>query len=357
MLRDVRMQGVHRTGQDVQVKESRLPETKARVVDARQARLRRLGERKQLPRVLDKLNEEWASGQSPDRVLFRLPVARRAKPAEGPYSDRRLPPREQRPPVTRLIAPRSAALDLLVTAIFIAQCEARPGRAPRSHRPLTPAVMTDDETPVAWSDLLALDARHAAGGKTEYTANDNRIRQLRSAVKTLASPDVRLAALPNAEARVGRFDGFRLLSEAGAQGASEVPYKVPVVGESCFSLPASFFLNGWHTVLTNSEVALLFCLLAHRAARTPWAEEVVAIDGETRVNSYGLGPDAYATHRELAAFGLLEVVADEGRREDGTFVGFSDAEQPKLHRFRVLEAGFDKNASLVVSATLRGLRR
>lgn len=168
---------------------------------------------------------------------------------------------------------------------------------------------------------------------------------------------MQLVSLPNAVARVGRFDGLRLLLESGPQGASEIAYKVPVAGEACFSLPSTFFLNGWHSVLTNSEVALLLCLLAHRGQRAPWGDEVVAIDGETRVHTFGLGPDAYATHRELAAFGLIEVVVDEGRREDGTYVGFSEAEQPKLHRLRVVEAGFEKRADAVVPATLKGLGR
>ncbi|MGD9956504.1 MAG: hypothetical protein AB7O74_06920 [Candidatus Nanopelagicales bacterium] len=329
----------------------------ARLADARQDRLLRLRDKKQLPRVLHALHEEWADGLQPERVLFRLGVAKLAKPAKGPYSDRKLPPREQRPPITRLIAPRSAALDLLTTAVFLAQCEAHPGRAPRVLRPLTPDVAVDEEAPRAWSDLLALDARHAPGGKTHYTPQDNRIRQLRSAVKRLADPDVQLVSLPNAVARVGRFDELRLLLESGPQGASEIPYKVPVAREACFSLPSTFFLNGWHSVLTNSEVALLFCLLAHRAQRAPWGDEVVAIDGETRVHTFGLGPDAYATHRELAAFGLIEVVVDEGRREDGTYAGFSEAEQPKLHRLRVVEAGFEKRADAVVPATLKGLGR
>ena len=192
--------------------------------------------------------------------------------------------------------------------MFVAQCEAKPGKRPRTHRPLAPIA---GGSAVPWSDPVAVEARHSAGTKTYMTATDNKIRQLRSAVKALADPDVQLASLPNESARVGRFDGCRLLSEAASlRGATEVPYTVPLASEACFSLPASFFLNGWHICLTDSELALLFCLFAARGRRTPWGDEVVAIDGETRVYTYGLGPDAYAAHTQLQAFGLVEVIAD-----------------------------------------------
>ena len=343
------------------VKTSELPakqhartDTERRKV--RLARLRVLTSGKRADDVCAALTTEWEQGLRPDRIYVRRQFARLDRPLTGAFSDRKLPPRKLRPPSTRLVVPQGIALETYLTVLFIAQCHVARGLKPHSSR----RVMARDSGgggPQPWSDLITAPAVHRPGTSTFYDAEDNRIRQIKSALTRLADDEIRLVTFPNADAKSGKFEGFRPLIESGLLGrASRVPYTVPHDGEDTFSIPCEFFTSGWHMALTPSETALLLALWARSGTSLPWRTGVlITLDGETRIRQYGLSPDAYASHKYLDAFGVLEVVPDDGRRSDGTYEDFADGAAPVPHKFRIHEEGFAKPAVATVMATVKGM--
>jgi len=200
--------------------------------------------------------------------------------------------------------------------------------------------------------------RRTGAGRTFSSLEDNRVRQFDGTLKRLAADDVRLVELPNAHKPKAKYEGFILLDEVGdPERASSVRYRVPRSGEAVFGLPPAFFLNGWHMVLSDSELALLLSVLAHAGRAEAWPSELtVQLDGATRIRFHGLSLDTYAAHRYLAAFGLLEVVPDPNRRPDGTVEGQQEGVRLIPHQLRVVEAGFEKKAQSVVMGQLQGMR-
>jgi hypothetical protein len=321
-------------------------------------RLKRLDARHLRTKVLRALEDEWQRGISCDRILVRRSFARLETPLpEGTFSDRKLPPKDKRPPATRLIAPKGSALEMYLTALFVAQCTSATGRAPRNDRPVV-YRSTDRSGLRPWSDLVAMPVERRAGAGRTYTSlEDNRVRQLGGTLKRLAADDVRLVDFPNAHAAKSKYEGFMLLDESGdLERASTVRYKVPRPGEPVMGLPKAFFLRGWHMVLSDSEMALLLALLAHVGMPAPWPPELqVQFDGETRIRFHGVSLDTYASTKYLAEYGILEVQPAPGRNADGTFEGHRSGARPIPHQLRILEEGFEKDAFAVVTATLKGM--
>ncbi len=327
---------------------------------AREERLRSLTADHQLDNVLRALAAEHAEGRRPDRILIRPEFARLAVPIAGPVSDRKLPPLRQRPPSTRLISPSGTAQALYLTVLFIAQCQRGPGHKPDTTRPVIPHH-TDDSARRSWADLLAVPATEGSGaGISKHDVEDNRRRQLTRALRRLASDDMRLVTLPNASRGSRKQEGFKPQMEAGVLDvASRRPYVVPTTEEKVFSLPSSFFTNGWHLALTPSEIAMLMVLWVRISQRTA-ASGQVSVSGDARLRRHALSPAAYGSHRLLQRFGLLVVEYPEGRNPtDGTFsdypTKYSEDSPPPLHRFTLTEAGFEKPGVPTVMATIRGL--
>jgi hypothetical protein len=123
---------------------------------------------------------------------------------------------------------------------------------------------------------------------------------------------VRLLDFPNAGARRAKYEGFKILNEAGdTRRATTVLYKVPSADQSVFSVPGCSWTNGWHLALSDREMAMLFALWSHRGAADAWPPDVVVVlDGETQTRRHGLSPDAYGTHRTLGLWGT----GSDGRR-------------------------------------------
>ena len=310
-------------------------------------------------KVTTALAAEWTGGRKPERILFRRGYARLAKPLEGPYSDRKLPPANLRPPTTRLISPKGTALELHLTMLYVAQCSTAPGRKPTRTRLVLPRS-GDKSGLVPWADLVAAPAtvKKIKGRRTHVRVEDNRVRQIASTLGRLASADVGLLEFPNAARAKGKFEGFRMLDESGnLLRASRIHYTVPRTGEEeLFALPPEFFAHGWHLALTDSELAMILALCARRGSPLPWEQDATTnIEGPNRILLYGLSPAAYSTHKHLEAFGVLEVIPAAGRRLDGTFDEYGQGVTPVPHRFRVREEGFNKDAVPLVSATLTGM--
>lgn len=323
-----------------------LPESES----PRIARLKAMTKDRQPADVSTQLTKIWEAGHRPERIRFRRPYARREQPAPGPFSDRKVPPRKLRPPSTRLILPRGVAQSMYLTMMFVAQCEATPGKAPPAGRPIADPRAPEHRRP--WTDLVVVPAEHRPGA-TSRLIEMNRVRQLETAVKKLADNDVRLVHLPFGDEARGKLKEFEILAETGYLGrASRMAYTVPKSEEQTFSVPASFFLQGWLAALTPSEVGMLFAIWAASPADTA-ATSPVWLEGDIRIRHYGLSPDAYGSQSLLEELGLLKVTVPPGRRPDGTFVGHKKGESPLLNSFQINEPGLTKDAVPWVMATLK----
>jgi hypothetical protein len=320
--------------------------------DPRLDRLRGLAGSKQAEDVCAALRAVWDGGRQPARILFRRQFARLDSPIRGPVSDRKLPSRRARPPSTRLILPRGVAQSLYLTLVFVAQCERGPTEPAFVGRPLSDSSPSPAMSP--WTDLVMVPADRRVGTASSHLVETNRLRQLEEAVKKLASDDFRLVALPHGGDRRDRLRDFTPLLESGRLGAaSRVPYTVPMPGDVVFSVPSRFFLNGWHGLLSPSELAMLFAVWASSPSDSAGSSRVF-LEGDTRIRRYGLSPAAYATQAFLEELDVLDVVVPPGRRSDGTFIGQKKGESPLLNSFMVKEDGFKKAAMSVVLPAWKG---
>ncbi|MFD6949092.1 hypothetical protein ACFWGT_03150 [Nocardiopsis sp. NPDC060348] len=266
---------------------------------------------------------------------------------DAALSDRRLPERARRPSATRILTPRGVALRLYLIALYEAQARGTAvDRVPVNDMPLCGAGR---ET--GWTDLIAVPVQHQARGRVVQSVTDKKLRALQSALAHLASTEVQLVHLPYGGARAGRFEGFQLLHESGAQeGPHALAYTVPRRDEPCVLLPAEMFTRGWIHLLEDSEIVFLMMLLheRRRAGHSDW----VKVESEVRLSGYGVGRDSYAAHRALDLFGLVSVSVSPDRDENGRSKDFDRFHLPPLHQFRVNGEAFEQAAVEVVSKAL-----
>lgn len=266
----------------------------------------------------------------------------------GTYSDRRVPPRERRPPATRIGTSRGAALRLELTALALAQTRHRAGKRVTNHLPLRPDNGAD--LPMGWIDLIASPAVHHSG-RTSMTANDKKLRQLNNALDRLEQAG--LVGFPPSSGRNVSREGFELLDERGHPGRPAglpLEYRIPLAREAVFELPKEFVTKGWVHVLEDSEINLLL-MAACGDGNIASAGGVIAIPGDIRVRHYGIGRDPFsAAHPMLRRFGLLDVI-ETNRHLDGRGVDYAD-DGAHLHRLSLLPDGFQENALEKVAAVL-----
>ena len=294
----------------------------------------------------ERAHESLGRIRTPRNLRIRIEFAMRSDPAapHGDLADRLLPPRNERPPATRLVSPRGIALRLYLTALFIAQ--SRPaGAMPGNKLPLA-----DTDAPVSWIDLIATPAQRHSG--LVYSGQrEKKLRQLHDALRRLSAPENQLVRLPNIQrAAAGKYEGFLLMHEGGAPkgGGDNQPYTVPAESKTMY-LPGGLFLNDWIHVLEDSELAfvLMLACLRSRADKAP-----VFATSEVRLLQFGLGRDAYESHRILSRFGLVRVHGGHQGRRLGKAGRYLKSEPPKLHRFELLNDGFEEPA---LPVTRRGL--
>jgi hypothetical protein len=294
--------------------------------------------------------ERFESMRTPRNLRIRVEFAMRNDPAapNGNLADRLLPPRNDRPPATRLVSPRGIALRLYLTALFVAQSRL-PGAIPGNKLPLA-----DADAAVSWIDLIATPAeRHS--GRVYSGQREKKLRQVHDALRRLSSPEVQLVSLPNSRRTpAGRYEGFLLMHEGGAPASGEDNhlYTVPAPESKTMYLPAGLFLNGWIHVLEDSELAFLLMLACLRS-RLDKAQ--VFATSEVRLLQFGLGRDAYESHGVLSQLGLVRVQPGPhpGRRY-GKAGRYLRSDPPKLHRFELLNDGFGEPA---ISAARRVMAR
>ncbi|MFF4432024.1 hypothetical protein ACFYZ4_22945 [Streptomyces sp. NPDC001513] len=174
---------------------------------------------------------------------------------------------------------------------------------------------------------------------TPVTASQNRIRQIKSAIKRLSEEGL---AVRNAGDASGPSP-LMLLHESGTLDPDRNEYYIPERRErppSILSLPFQFFVRGWVHLLTPSEIRV-YLIMRHLAARFPGAHEArgVYLTERDREWLYDISRDVYESHLTLARFGLIEKVENPYRHPDGKVVNFgeflSKGGVVSPHRFKV----------------------
>ncbi|NBE85372.1 hypothetical protein GVV04_31370 [Micromonospora sp. NEAU-HG-1] len=247
------------------------------------------------------------------------------------------------------------ALHLYLIALFEAQTRSAPGTESRNTRPL---YTTGEQR--GWADLLP-----AVTATTNQTAGMR--RQLTRALSQLAHHN--LVELTGQPGLPNRYVGFRLRNEAGMAHHAWRPgywtpgrYTIPAADDSelpdplrppaakdgqveALLLPASFYLQGWVHVLSAAEI-LTYLMLRDLETRYPESSKRgVFITEPNRLKWYGIRRDVYESHRQLAAYGLIELLPDPHRRTDGSILrrpGGGVYLQPL--RFRTLPQGLEQSA-------------
>lgn len=271
-----------------------------------------------------------------DGLRIRHGFAHQAIPAPS-GSDRTLPPREQRPPATRVGSSRGLNLRLELILLALAQTSRRPGQRWATNE-LPIQASSSNDAPVGWVDLVASTATLRTGSRNFATANDKKAKQVESALHRLAA--ARLVELPTkvmGRRKVADFQHFMLLDERGGRPTGEpFPYTVPK-GEPTFVVPEGLITNGWVHVLEDSELALL--LMVACGIGNIDKDGSIAIPSEVRLLNYGIGRTAFDLHFLLERLGLL-TVEGFGRHEDGRAVQFA-TDGAALHRLRLIPEGFN----------------
>lgn len=253
-------------------------------------------------------------------------------PIPGDYSDRKAPPREQRPPAARIATSRGSALRLELTALALAQLHRRPGA--KAHLSDLGIPISGHAGEVGWADLIGSlpPPSHAASGYVG--SRHKRARTVRSALDSLEQAG--LVSIPGGPNVKDRYENFALLKEVGAQTVSDrEEYVVPTLTEPrVFTLPADFVLKGWLHVLEDSEINALLMMACTAGASYDGGQMV--FPGEVRLLRYGLHRAPFSTARKtLEWFGLIEVEEierhDDGRAEDN---------RQMLHRVKLVPQGF-----------------
>jgi hypothetical protein len=300
---------------------------------------RRLDRLAKLEGQIQRASACFSKRRRPHHLRIRTEFAMRNEPAQptGDLTDRLLPPRAERPAATKLVSPRGIALRLYLTALFVMQSR------PPSTVPRNTLLLANSDAPVSWIDLLATTSE----SRRYSSARQLKLRQLHDALRRLQSPEVQLVRLPNYQSQsVGRYEYFQLLHEAG----DSQPYSVPSDDSKTLYLPRGLFDNGWIHVLEDTELAFLLMLacLRSRSGNVP-----VFATSETRLLQFGLGRDAYDSHRLLSDFGLVKVHPGPhpGRRL-GKAGRYLKSDPPKPHRFELLNDGFEEPAILTARQAL-----
>ncbi|MGW3361029.1 hypothetical protein ACWDFL_37575 [Streptomyces bungoensis] len=284
-------------------------------------------------------------GRTPQNIRLRRTYIRHdvPKPVER---ERNGLAREDQPPAARLIAPRGVAGRLHLALLYAAHCLSRPGRPWVNHIPVEP----DDTQRYSWMRLLAVHARHTPGGRRVASPRVNRARQITEALKKLR--DHQLVELPNT---AHPFRDFQLLSETGlSTPAAPIPYSLPRPQHPGIDVPAAFFTRGWVDLLTPSEtVAYLMWLDVHQNP-DPLHRGEPYVTGVERAGHFGLGRDAYETHAQLEAFGLIDVEPDLMRHEDGKYQDYNpEGGSPPCHRVWLVPDGLDHDAAERIEPVLQ----
>ncbi|MFC0313599.1 hypothetical protein ACFQNE_02955 [Gordonia phosphorivorans] len=244
--------------------------------------------------------------------FVRLPTARPHVPFTAITDEL-----ETRPPMTRLIAAAGGnALPTYLTMLYVAQQEGTPGSSYTYDRNNT----TGEIGQPAWARLAGLQQPRSRpnSGRNPAPAAATidpalRFRQSRrafnTALKQLHTHGL-ITPREGATGTAGTYTGFRVLADDG----TGLEYIVPGQGASnvkALRIPEAFFRQGWHLVLTPSEIAVLLAIIDRtghlRLARRDGtvADTGVDLKESVRRDFYGLSGEAYEAVHVLDALGLI----------------------------------------------------
>jgi len=266
------------------------------------------------------------------------------EPIPGDSSDRKAPPREDRPSATRIMTSRGCALQLQLTTMALLQLYRKPGA--KAHLVDLDLSITGDSQHTGWADLIpAVPTDNNAGG-TYHTSRDKRARSVRSALITLDKAG--LVDIPGTPGQRDRFEGFVPLNEVGTDVLGErLEYTVPGTKEGTFPMPPGFVLNGWMHLLEDSEITALLMIACGREA---WMENGhLVFPGAVRVRHYGIHRDRFATARKTLEWFGLSSVEEVGRHRDGR----AEDDERFVHRLRLLPDGFNEPALPAIQEAIR----
>jgi hypothetical protein len=326
---------------------TRKPTTKER--EQLQRRLLRL-QVEGLPAHLDAIDTKLRAyarpgGKLPAAGLRLHPrFAHLTEPIAGDSSDRKAPPRELRPPATRISSSIGSALRLELTVLALLQLHRKPGA--KAHLADLEIPIAGDSQHTGWADLVAALPSDSNVGGIYHNARDKRARTVRKALERLEA--VGLVDVPGKPGQRNRFEGFVPLHEAGAEALGErEEYSVPEISAATFAMPPGFILNGWLHVLEDSEIAVL---LMAACGVGSWAEgDLRAFPGVVRLRHYGIHRDPYSAARKtLEWLGLLEV-EEVGRHQDGR----AEDDERYVHRIGLRTAGFEQPALPAIQEALQ----
>lgn len=321
----------------------------------RATKLRRHAERYRAARLA--LHQVHSEGKrSGSRFLIRRSFVQRRTNAET-VQDAKFSP------ASAWITQKGSALPLYLIALFEAQTRSTVGSEIRNTRPL---YTTNEQR--GWVDLLP-----AATVTADTTAGMR--RQLTRALTQLVH--YHLVELRGRAGIRNRYEGFQLRNEAGTafnawRSGEWTPgrYTIPAADDTdvddpfgapaakdgqteALRLPAFFFLNGWVHVLSAAEI-VTYLMIRDLETRYPRASQRgVFVTDPNRLGWYGISRDVYESHRQLAAFGLIESLPDPNRRTDGSISrrpGGGTHLQPL--RFRSVSKGLEQPALRKVIAAL-----
>ncbi len=256
-------------------------------------------------------------------------------------------------PAASLVTAKGVAMALYLIAIFDAQCRRPSGSPVRNNRPLR-----GSKDSAGWVDLLP-----ATTDTTSVWVGMR--RQLTRALTTLDERG--LVELLGQAGTADRYEGFQLLDESASDDSA--PYEVPVrradidshyrlspdarrMMSPVFEIPVDFFLQGWVHVLSSAEIAT-YLMLSDLQAQFPRANSGVFLTEPRREAMYGLSRDVYESHRALRSYGLVQLLSNPNRHDNGKIrrrPGGGQMLQP--HRFRILPQGLQRPALLAVTEAL-----
>lgn len=263
-------------------------------------------------------------------------------PPASDFSDRRVPPRELRPPATKISSSQGATLRLLLVGLAIAQMMGAPGQRAKLDLPV-PGNMNED----SWSDLIATKASESRTTTGYYVPKDKRARSVNKSLATLKAAGLMSVT------KHGSRHLVSLLDESGRSTATEPqPYSVPQP-EGTVALPGEFITEGWVHVLEDSETNVLLMIACRWGGFRD--DDGTAFPGVLRLQNYGISRDNYTRAlKMLDHFGLVSVV-ERGRRDDGRAY---EEEGQVLHRLALRPDGFKVDAlSTVIQALQTQLAR
>jgi len=219
-----------------------------------------------------------------------------------------------RPPATKLIMGTTSALPSYLSMLYVVHREASLKEAGLENQH---GNASRDGGRESWAVLC---------GRWDSSLRARRARLTRD-LDELARADL-VAIRPKGQQ--GRYEGFTILRD----DTSDKPYRWPRQtsrGPSVIPLPASFFRQGWHLVLTPAEVAVLLMVKhATAAIRSSTDEPGIGLPLTTRFALYGISGEAYGAIHELEEFGILTVHDTMPHRRHGKFRPQASEERARL---------------------------